>query len=257
MDIKTYNKFILFGSRCVKINNQVEKIIEDRCLKHNDYVVKMIINPPSKYNDLLDLLNNSDHVVFVYNKFNQDNLYYEIVKKYDYNLRYFHSKLNKSQINDIICYLIYIQIELFNNYGFVWNKLSLSNILVEKSEELIQNIYISDLENSCILDPKYGFFEYYIQNNLLINGESTNLVMKIYKTFLLGISLLADKILMINFLEKTKEIKEKYYQKSKQLFSVYKLNLLDDTYQIYKNELFIIINQVIQECWNVYNEHII
>lgn len=257
MDIKTYNKFILFGSRCVKINNQVEKIIEDRCLKHNDYVVKMIINPPSKYNDLLDLLNNSEHVVFVHNKFNQDNLYYEIVKKYDYNLRYFYSKLNKSQISDIICYLIFIQIELFNNYGFVWHNLSLSNILVEKSEELIQNIFISDLENSCILDPKYGFIEYYIQNNLLINGESTNLVMKIYKTFLLCISLLADKILMINFLEKTKEIKEKYYQKSKQLFSVYKLNLLDDTYQIYKNELFIIINQVIQECWNVYNEHII
>ena len=44
---------------------------------------------------------------------------------------------------------------------------------------------------------------------------------------------------------------------SKQLFNVYKLNLLDDTNQIYKNELFIIINQMIQECWNIYNEHII
>ena len=253
MDIKIYNKFILFGSKYVKINNQVEKIIENGCLKNNDYIVKMIINPPSKYNDLLDLLNNSEYVVFVYNKFTQDNLYYEIVKKYDYNLKYFHSKLNESQVNDIICYLIYIQIELFDNYGFVWHKLSLSNIFVENNI-LIQKIYISDLENSCILDPKYGFVAYYNQNNLLINGDSTNLVMKIYKTFIICISLLADKKIMNDFLEKTKELKQTCYYKSNILFNVYKTNLLDNNaYEIYKYDLFIMINQIIQECWNIYN----
>jgi hypothetical protein len=252
MDIKTYNKFILIGSRCGNINNQVKKYIKDNCL--DNYVVKMIINPPTKYNDMMDILNDCEYVAYTSKKFNQDNIYFEIIKKYDCNLRQFQNKLNETHINEIINYLILIQIELFDKYGFVWHKLSLSNILVEKGEELIQNIYISDLDNSCILDPKYGFVEYYNQNNLLINGESTNLIMKIYKTFILGISLLADKILMINFLEKTKEIKEKYYQKSKQLFNIYKSNLIDDSYQIYKHDLFIIINQMIQECWSVYNK---
>jgi hypothetical protein len=78
--------------------------------------------------------------------------------------------------------------------------------------------------------------------------------MKIYKTFILCISLLADKILMINFLEKTKEIKEKYYQKSKQLFNIYKSNLIDNSYELYKKEIFIMVNQIIQECWYIYNE---
>ena len=63
-----------------------------------------------------------------------------------------------------INYLIFIQIELFDKYGFIWHKLSLSNIIIEKNDELIKNIYISDLDNSCILDPKYGFVEYYNQN---------------------------------------------------------------------------------------------
>jgi len=252
MDIKTYNKFILIGSRCGNIINQVKKYIEDNCL--NNYVVKMIINPPTKYNDMMDILNDCEYVAHTYQKFNQDNLYFEIIKKYDCNLRQFQNKLNVTSINEIINYIILIQIELFDKYGFIWNKLSLSNILVEKNNDLIKELYISDLDNSCILDPKYGFIEYYLQNNLLINGESTNLIMKIYKTFILCISLFADKIIMINFLEKTKEIKEKYYQKSKQLFNIYKSNLLNDSYQIYKHDLFKIINQMIQECWSVYNE---
>ena len=42
--------------------------------------------------------------------------------------------------------------------------------------------------------------------------------------------------------------------KSKQLFNDYKSNLSEDIYQIYKNEIFIMINQMIQECWSVYNE---
>jgi hypothetical protein len=252
MDIKTYNKFILIGPRCSNINNQVKKYIEDNCL--NNYVVKMIINPPTKYNDILDVLNNCEYVTHTYKKFNQDNLYFEIIKKYDCNLRQFQNKLNETYINEIINYLILVQIELFDKYGFIWNKLSLSNILVEKSDELVKELYISDLDNSCILDPKYGFIEYYQQNNLLFNGESSNLIMKIYKTFILCISLLADKILMINFLEKTKEIKEKYYQKSKQLFNIYKSNLIDNSYELYKKEIFIMVNQIIQECWYIYNE---
>lgn len=254
MDIKTYNKFILIGPRFINVNNQVKKFIEDNSLDTNNYVLKMIINPPIKYNEMLDILNNSEYVAHTYEKFNQDNIYFEIIKKYDCNLRYFQSKLNDAQINVLINYLIFIQIDLFDKYGFIWHKLSLSNILVEKSNELVKNIYISDLDNSCILDPKYSFVEYYNQNNLLIYGESTNLVMKIYKTFIICISLLANKIFMINFLEKTKEIKEKYYQKSKQLFNVYKSNLFDNTYQIYKRKLFIMTNQMIQECWNIYND---
>jgi hypothetical protein len=214
----------------------------------------MIINPPKKYNDMMDILNGCEYVAHTSKIINQDNIYFEIVKKYDCNLRQFQNKLNVTCINEIINYIILIQIELFDKYGFIWNKLSLSNILVNKNDNLVKELYISDLDNSCILDPKYGFIEYYQQNNLLINGDSTNLSMKIYKTFILCISLLADKILMINFLEKTKEIKEKYYQKSKQLFNIYKLNLLDNSYQIYKHDLFIIINQIIQECWSVYNE---
>ena len=62
---------------------------------------------------------------------------------------------------------------------------------------------------------------------------------------------------MINFLEKTKEIKEKYYQKSNQLFNVYKKMLLENqnnAFEIYKKELFIMINQMIKECWNIYND---
>jgi hypothetical protein len=251
MDIKTYNKFTLIGSRCGNVNNQVKKFIEDNNL--DNYVVKMIINPPVKYNDMLDILNDCEYVAHTYNKFN-NNIYFEIIKKYDCNLKYFNSKLDNVQLNEIINYLIFIQIELFDKYGFIWHKLSLSNILIEKSDELVKNIYISDLDNSCILDPKYGFLEYYNQNNLLINGESTNLVMKIFKTFILGISLLANKIFMINFLEKTNEMKQNYYQKSKQLFNEYKSNLSDDTYLLYKNEIFIMINQMIQECWRVYNE---
>jgi len=252
MDIKTYNKFTLIGLRCGNINNQVKKFIEDNNL--NNYVVKMIINPPIKYNDMLDILNDCEYVVHTYKKINQGNIHFEIIKKYDCNLREFQNKLNETHINEIINYLIFIQIELFDKYGFIWHKLSLSNIIIEKNDELIKNIYISDLDNSCILDPKYGFVEYYNQNNLLINGESTNLVMKIYKTFILGISLLANKIFMINFLEKTNELKQNYYEKSKQLFNDYKSNLSEDIYQIYKNEIFIMINQMIQECWSVYNE---
>jgi hypothetical protein len=252
MDIKTYNKFILIGSRCGNVNSQVRKYIEDNSL--SNYVVKMIINPPKKYNDMMDILNGCEYVAHTSKIINQDNIYFEIVKKYDCNLRQFQNKLNVTCINEIINYIILIQIELFDKYGFIWNKLSLSNILVNKNDNLVKELYISDLDNSCILDPKYGFIEYYQQNNLLINGDSTNLVIKIYKTFLLGISLLANKIFMINFLEKTKEIKQKYYLKSKEIFNVYKSNLLDDTYQIYKKELFIMINQMIQECWNVYNE---
>lgn len=255
MDIKTYNKFILIGSRCGNINNQVKKYIEDNSL--NNYIVKMIINPPIKYNDMMDILNDCEYVAHTYKKFNQDNIYFEIIKKYDCNLRQFQNKLNVTSINEIINYIILIQIELFDKYGFIWNNLSLSNILVNKNDDLVKELYISDIDNSCILDPKYDFVEYYNQNNLLINGESTNLVMKIYKTFLVGISLLADKILMINFLEKTKEIKEKYYQKSNQLFNVYKKMLLENqnnAFEIYKKELFIMINQMIKECWNIYND---
>ena len=252
MDIKTYNKFILIGPRCGNVNNQVKKYIEDNSL--NNYVVKMIINTPNKYNDMLDILNDCEYVIHTYKKINQGNINFEIIKKYDCNLREFQNKLNETHINEIINYLIFIQIELFDKYGFIWHKLSLSNILIEKSEELIQNIFISDLENSCILDPKYGFVEYYNQNNLLINGDSTNLVMKIYKTFIICISLLADKILMINFLEKIKEIKQNYYLKSKELFNVYKSNLLDNAYQLYKNDIFIMINEMIKEFWNIYND---
>lgn len=257
MDIKTYNKFILIGPRCGNVNNQVKKFIEDNSLNYNNYVLKMILNPPSKYNEMLNILNNSEYVAFIYDKFNQDNIYFEIIKKYDCNLKYFNSKLNEDQINILINYLIFIQIELFDKYGFIWHKLSLSNILVEKYNDLVKNIYISDLDNSCILDPKYGFVEYYNQNNLLNNGDSTNLVMKIYKTFIICISILSNKIFMINFLKNTKELKENYYSQSSQLFTDYKNNLINNqiyAYEIYKKELFIIINQMIQECWNVYNE---
>ena len=60
------------------------------------------------------------------------------------------NKLNVTCINEIINYIILIQIELFDKYGFVWHKLSLSNILVEKGEELIQNIYKNNLSKDLL-----------------------------------------------------------------------------------------------------------
>ena len=137
MDIKTYNKFTLIGLRCGNINNQVKKFIEDNNL--NNYVVKTIINPPIKYNDMLDILNDCEYVVHTYKKINQGNIHFEIIKKYDCNLREFQNKLNETHINEIINYLIFIQIELFDKYGFIWHKLSLSNIIIEKNDELIKN----------------------------------------------------------------------------------------------------------------------
>ena len=73
MDIKTYNKFILIGSRCGNVNSQVRKYIEDNSL--SNYVVKMIINPPKKYNDMMDILNGCEYVAHTSKIINQDNIY--------------------------------------------------------------------------------------------------------------------------------------------------------------------------------------
>jgi len=106
---------------------------------------------------------NSNHV----DEYNQL-ISLEIMKKYDSSLRKYEAKLNLNSMIIYLKYLLLIQIELFNKYGFTHNDIHLGNILVKKTQntfnflfgtntiEIItdKTLVLTDFEESIIISKK-------------------------------------------------------------------------------------------------------
>lgn len=58
----------------------------------------------------------------------------EIMKKYSYSLNKLEKKLDIAHFEQILKYLLLIQLELFNLYGFIHKDIHLGNVLVEKPD---------------------------------------------------------------------------------------------------------------------------
>lgn len=128
----------------------------------------------------------------------------EIMKKYNSSLKKYEEKLKLTPMIHYLKYLLLIQIDLFNNYGFTHNDIHLGNILVKKERENItykfiiddkeieiitnKTLVLTDFEESLIISKKTRKIMLQADKCKYMNTLESN----IYSTFSMMIELLKD-----------------------------------------------------------------
>jgi hypothetical protein len=155
----------------------------------------------NNYKDMIGFCNGNHH--------DKDNqlITLEIMRKYESSLKKYESSLNLKTVIHFTKYLLLVQLELFNKYGFVHNDIHLGNILIKKEKSTINfnykdnnikldtdiKLYLTDFEYSLILfysiNPKIKQFLKDINNR---NYDYT-LEKNIYNTFYCCLELLEDE----------------------------------------------------------------
>ncbi len=276
-------KFNSIGSACLadyfKIN--IKDFMNLNKLNYQDIIFRLVLNTDKNYLKIYNALNNCSHCVKIINDKFVEEKYLEVFQRFNLNLVNLKNQMNLRQIKKIINYLIYIQLEMFDEYGFIWKKLSGSNIFIEhcnqslnlvfkynnKTQKLKSNtiIRINDFEQSIFLDPSQDFLNFYIDNktlNALHTDESTSLIIKLYKSFILGLELSTDKKILNRFINQTEDIKQVCYVKSNKLFNKYKTLLLDhpddlskwsEAYATFKDHEFQVAEMLLSYCWECFD----
>lgn len=262
----------------LEIEIDVKDILHHHKLNYQDLIFKVVINVDDNYLKIYKTLWNCSHCIKNFNHKCIDKKYIEFLRRYKTNFINLKNKMNLSQIKKIINYLIFIQLEMFDQYGFIWKKMSPSNIFIEhcnqtiplvfnynnKYEELKSNtiIAISDFEYSIFLDPTCDFINYYIDNKVLHTDESNSLITKLYNSFILGLELSSNNKILNRFINQTEDIKQVSYIKSNKLFNKYKIQLLDypddknkwsDAYNKFKIEEFKVVEILLSYCWECFD----
>ena len=147
------------------------KIITTDCLVNfTEYLYRKIKNSPHivniycflHYNKSTSFFNDEYRNIL---GFNNDILSLEVIKKYDSSLNKYTGKLRLTTMIRYLRYILLIQIELFQKYGFIHNNLHTGNILLLNKKSTCQFIYnnkninftadktlvFTDIENSIIL----------------------------------------------------------------------------------------------------------
>ncbi len=290
MELKNYNnthmiKFINIGSPTLanyfNINEYVKQILNDYPdLTYSNLIFKVTFNTHPYYLNILNLTSKYPHSVKLYNYLSTNsNDVHEIIKKYNWGLVDLVGKLNGNQIKKIIQYLILIQLEMFDKYGFVWKNLAQTNIFIQK-QNLIETIefnyngksqliktntklFISDFEHCIILNPTFGFVKNYLENKLINTNESNSLVFKLYDCFIIGLELFSNKKIIRDFKIKTLDIKHVCYNKSNKFFNNYKTYLMDnielpdlwiEQFNIFKSKELSTCEMLLSYCWKAFDE---
>jgi hypothetical protein len=165
----------------------------------------------------------------------------EIMRKYESSLKKYESSVNLKTVIHFTKYLLLLQLELFNTYGFVHNDIHLGNILIKKEKDTINfnhngnkiklktdiKLLLTDFEYSLILfysiNPKIITF---LKDAINRNYDYT-LEKNIYNTFYCCLELLEDekmKTKLHHLLARGKIDDysiEKYYDKTKRNFDDY------------------------------------
>ncbi len=293
MELKNYNnnnqmiKFINIGSanlaKYFNIEGSIKKILNDYPnLTYSNLIFKVIFNTHPHYLNILDITSKYDHCVKLYELINastNSNDVHEIILKYNLVLQDLVSKLNKNQIKKIIQYLILIQLEMFDKYGFVWKNIKPTNIFIQKQNlvetfefnyngksQLIKTntrLFISDFEHSIILNPTFDLVKNYLENKLINTNESNSLVIKLYDCFIIGLELFSNKKIIRDFKIKTLDIKHICYNKSNKFFNNYKTylmdnieqtNLLTKQFNIFKLKELSTCEMLLSYCWKAFDE---
>ena len=157
----------------------------------------------------------------------------EVMKKMSDTIQYMANKLNTNQTKEIIRYLLFIVLHLFNEFGFIHNDIHAGNIFIKihKNEHKIKfnldkeyilnsklELFLGDTEDSIIYSKP--IFNYIKDNDFLFTRHLGKNILQVFSS---GILLLKDdlakEILLeynkhINFHDKKfiKQIKE--YQKT-------------------------------------------
>ena len=115
---------------------------------------------------LYNIIKESPYIIKIYNYFNYNekqinqldsNLFIrlELMKKYNNCLNNYKRSLSILQFQHILKYLLLIQLELFNYYGFIHRNIKLSNIMIEKNKNRDIRFFISNNFKSIIINSKY------------------------------------------------------------------------------------------------------
>lgn len=214
----------------------VANLIENK-IKQNEVIVKITkpqkIQSNSKF--IHNIINKSKHIIDIYgfiscyennvalteeykgflsfcnsthSEHNNTIINLEIMKKYSRSLNSFLDKLDKDNMLVILKYLLLMQLDLFNNFGFIHKDLHIGNILMEKNKDnkkIKFNLYDKEKEIESSILFLFSDFEYskilfdsldkdikkYLSNNDHLRFENT-IEFHINKTFEECIRLLKD-----------------------------------------------------------------
>lgn len=253
---------ILFDSKLIESEIKKERVIvkiikKTSFLKTNEELYNIIKKTPhivkiycfincnekknvltNNYKDTLGFCNGNHH--------DKDNqlITLEIMRRYESSLNKYNDSLNEKTMIHFLKYLLHIQLELFDTYGFVHNDMHLGNVLIRKLDKQTTTIvfnydknkinfdtnimlYIADFDYSLILfnsiNPKIS--------NFLKNKDNRKydytLESNIYNTFYHCLNLLKDETLKTKLHHLLKDGKindytrDSYYEKTKKNFSAY------------------------------------
>jgi hypothetical protein len=127
------------------------------------------------------------------------------MKKYNYSLRKYHGNCDLEETENLIRYLLLIQLDLFTNYNFIHGDIHLGNILITKQKKdstvsfnfddmkisIITKklLVLTDFEDSMILSTK--------TNHILLDGKDViytkTLESSIHNTLYCTVDLLKDE----------------------------------------------------------------
>jgi len=129
----------------------------------------------------------------------------EIMKKYSSSLRKYEGKLKLKTMIFYLKYLLFIQIELFNKYGFVHNDIHLGNILLKKEKDPVTFNFIFNNEDIEITTNKILVLTDF-EESLIISKDNRKVMLQsdkckyidtlesnIYNTFSMAIELLESE----------------------------------------------------------------
>jgi len=220
--------FIEYLYKYIKHSQHIVKIYN--CLYYN--TTKSFFN--NEYRNIMGLCNEN------HNNCNQF-VTLEIMEKYDSSLNKYDSSLKLKTVIHIIKYLVLVQLELFNTYGFVHNNIKLTNIFIKKNPSIILfdfnsnkirlktniKLYFTDFEHSLILfssiNPKIKEYLKNIENKNYNHTLENNIL----NTFHCCLKLLKNnkfKMKLQNRLEHGSLItysRQIYYNKTKKVYDDY------------------------------------
>lgn len=140
----------------------------------------------------------------------------EIMKKYKHTLKRYENKCNLETVKIILQYLLDIQFELFEKYGFVHNDIHLGNIIIEKcdkylkefntflptAKELNFKLYLTDFEDSLIFKKSlFPEIELFLSNKQKLVNQNT-FMQSLYNTFESCLELIDNDTMRYNIFKK-------------------------------------------------------
>lgn len=243
--MKYIKNYIIPTKNWLKLFNN--NLIIDK-IKKGAIIIK-IINGNLLNNKLIyNIINGSQYIIKIYDFINEDNYTLEIMQKYNNTLNMYDKSLESTKnnlefIEHILRYLLLIQLELFNNYGFIHNNIKSTNIIIIENYKFVDNIfYVHNNLNPQKIVSKYKLlltdFEdsqillRYINPNIInFYNNKSNIIFdncleyNIINTFYCCIELLKDNIIYNKILDEY-NIDKKYPVKILSSYSRKEINEL-------------------------------